>query len=92
MSKYIVSWADDIEGINLAVTVHDTLEDARKDMVRYWNELLRMFELPEGTTEFDLDDETVYGSGPYGSIGSDWLSYRNEDGFGDEVTITEVQA
>lgn len=92
MSKYIVSWADDIEGINLAVTVHDTLEDARKDMVRYWNELLGMFELPEGTTEFDLDDETAYGSGPYGNIGSDWLSYRNGDGYGDEVRITEVQA
>ena len=92
MSKYIVSWADDTDGINLAVTVHDTLEDARKDMVRYWNELLGMFELPEGTTNFDLSDDTAYGYGPHGSIGDTWLSYRTEDGFGDEVTITEVQA
>ena len=85
MSKYVVSWADDTEGISLAVTVHDTLEDARKDMVHYWNELLGMFERPECTTEFDF-------TSAMGSIGETWLSYRTEDGFGDEVEITEVQA
>lgn len=92
MSKYVVSWADDTEGINLMVSVHDTLEAAQKVMLDYWKALLYDWELPEGTTEFDLTDDTAYGFGPCGNVGDTWLSYRNADGYGDEVTITEVKA
>lgn len=83
MSKYIVSWADDTDGINLSVSVHDTLADAQKSMFVYWNSLLELLDLPEGTTEFEFSNES-------GDVGETWLSYRNEDGFGDEVMITEV--
>lgn len=85
MSKYVLSWADDTDGINLTVSVHDTLEDAQKVMFGYWDALLELFELPEGTTEFEFSNES-------GNVGDTWLSYRNECGYGDEVTITEVTA
>ena len=88
MSKYVVSWADDTESLHLSVSVYDTLEDARECMVRYWNELLETYELPEGTTEFDMSEGIRWGS--QGSIGEMWLTYRNEEGCGDEVEITEV--
>ncbi len=90
MSKYAVCWVNDYDGLELSVSTHDTLESAQEVMRRYWNELLQWWELPEGTTEFDLVSETAYGTGPHGSIGSDWLSYRNADGYGDEILIREV--
>lgn len=90
MGKYVLSWASDDDGLELSTSVHDTLEDAQKVMRRYWDDLLDLLELPDGTTEFDLDEDTAYGCGPRGSIGSDWLSYRNGDGYGDEIIVREV--
>ena len=90
MSKYVLSWASDDEGMWLSVRVYDTLEEARKDMLSYWEDLLLLHELDEGCTDFDFGDDIACGFGPSGSIGDTWLSYRDKDGYGDEVRITEV--
>ena len=92
MSKYVLSWASDDAGLKVSVRVYDTLEEAQVSMLSYWKDLLMLYELDEGCTEFDLDDETAYGAGLYGNIGDTWLSYRSGDGYGDEVRITEVWA
>lgn len=86
MSKYIVSWADDTESLSLSVTVYDTLEDARYPMMRYWNEILKYNGLPKGTESFDLTQDF----GPQGDVWEMGMWYRNAEGFGDEVRITEV--
>lgn len=86
MSKYIVSWADDTESLSLSVTVYETLEEAREPMMRYWNEILKYNDLPEGTESFDFTQNF----GPQGDVREMGMWYRNADGFGDEVEITEV--
>ena len=88
MSKYVVSWASDDEGLSLTVSVHDTLEEARKDMLSYWEDLLMYHDIEGHCTEFDLSDGITYGA--CGNVGETWLSYRGRDGYGDEVRITEV--
>ena len=90
MSKYVLSWASDDDGLRIRVRVYETLEEAQREMLSYWEDLLLLHELDEGCTEFDLEDDTAYGYGPSGSIGDTWLSYRDNEGYGDEVRITEV--
>lgn len=88
MSKYVVSWADDSGGLHLSVSVYETLEEARKPMMWYWNEILKDNDLPEGTESFDFTKRF----GPHGEVCEMGMWYRDAEGFGDEVEITEVQS
>ena len=86
MSKYILAWASDVDGLSLSTSVHSTLDSAQEVLKEWWlKDVLRWEGLPEDTTEFEYD---TYG----GKVWDMGGYYRNADGYGDELEITEVEA
>ena len=88
MSKYIVAWASDYDGLQLSTSVYDTLEDAQKVVRKWWAETLDNEGIDDDITEFDLGQYA--GAGGAGMVWDLGGAYRDADGYGDEIRIVEV--